>query len=195
MNFKSLSTSPTGLTRPETFNKLVPKKILLPALAEPRRGSHNLEYREFYNEIAYNMSLLGLTLDEIATCFGVNVDAVMVWKRKYPKFAKSIRDGGQFADARVARAFFEKAVGYQHTVTKVAVALDGATTEYEVVEKFPPDTKALIVWLNNRQPRRWSDRVEITGKGGGPIDQVNTVITINDPSEAAKIYQQLISGE
>lgn len=56
------------------------------------------------------------------------------------------------------------------------------------------NTAAAIFWSKARMGWRETVKVEseISGPGGGPVQQV--VLNTNDPVEAAKIYQKIISG-
>jgi hypothetical protein len=48
-------------------------------------------------------------------------------------------------------------------------------------------------------PKVYGDKTEVamTGSNGGPVQSVSTTVTIptNDPIEAARVYQKLMSGD
>jgi hypothetical protein len=151
------------------------------------------DYRECYVELAFNLALLGLNHREMAYAFGVAPETVNVWQHQYPAFDQAIRDGGQPADAKVARALYMRAVGYEHVAEKLIV-VGGDIHHEQIVEKFPPDVGAANKWLGYR--RGWKEGIEITGKNGGPIQtlNVNANVTV-DPVEAARLYQKLIGND
>lgn len=73
----------------------------------------------------------------------------------------------------VETALFQRAIGYRHPAVKFFFdAESGHVQREEYTEIYPPDAKACEFWLKNRSPKRWKDskNLELTGKGGGPIE-------------------------
>jgi hypothetical protein len=66
-----------------------------------------------------------------------------------------VRDGRAFADGRVARSLYERAVGYRQPVERIVV-VRGDAKKIDVTVQHPPDTQACIFWLRNRQRDLWS---------------------------------------
>ncbi len=83
--------------------------------------------------------------------------------------------------------------------TTLPPLLNGRSLIINNTERYPPDTMAATRWLGNRQRRLWSERTEVavTGANGGPVQTVNATVEIpaNDPIEAARVYQKLMSGD
>lgn len=142
------------------------------------------KYHEDFPDKAYRFSLLGATVREMAEQFGVSEDTVYEWKKRYPEFSDAIARGQEPANAEVAHALYDKAVGAEW-VEEQAIKLK--TVEYsdgkrvreeervevvEVTRRAPPDTPAAIFWLKNRRPDEWRDRKEheLSGKDGAPIN-------------------------
>ena len=94
------------------------------------------KYIKKYNDIAYNLSLLGLTNVEIAQSLDIHEDTLYTWKKKYEDFDESLKKGREDADGRVARSLFNK-------------ALQG-------------DVTACIYWLKCRRRKIWT----VTGNEG-----------------------------
>lgn len=84
--------------------------------------------------------------------------------KKY--FQRELDTGAPEANAQVAKALFNAAVK----------------------DKSVP---AMIAWLNSRANWKQSARVEHTGADGAPIQSV--AIVTDDPIEAARAYQRLMS--
>ena len=103
--------------------------------------------------------LKGFTDKEIADFFDVNEDTYHNWKKKYPKFAESLKDWKKQADSVVERSLYERAKGYQHAEDKIFCE-DGKVTIVPTIKHYPPDATSMIFWLKNRQPDKWKDRVE-----------------------------------
>jgi hypothetical protein len=137
------------------------------------------EYRASYDRIARNMRLLGYTIEECAEVFGISRELFQGWRRQYPSFSDAWFEGGDYADAKVARALYKRALGYEHEAVKIFNGRDGVV-EVPYTERFPPDTAAGTFWLTNRQNTRWRNRSssELTGAGGAALNppSVNVMI-------------------
>jgi len=111
---------------------------------EPSKGGRPSSYKDDYARQAKELSILGLTDDEMARVFDVSKQTLNTWKQKYPEFLDSLKEGKPLADARVANALYNKALGYEKND-----------------KHYPPDTTACIFWLKNRQPEKWRDKTEV----------------------------------
>jgi|FEC22Drversion2_1045045.scaffolds.fasta_scaffold01421_7 hypothetical protein len=114
-------------------------------------------YRPDYCELARNYCLLGATNEDLAGFFEVAPRTIDNWIAAHPDFAAAVREARVVADARVARCLYERAVGYEHKVTRTVLHQGREHTLTDTVH-LPPDTRACIFWLRNRQRRLWSDR-------------------------------------
>ena len=118
---------------------------------------------------AERLCKLGATDAELADFFQVNEDTIYSWKKDHPEFSEALKKGKTLADATVADRLYMRATGYRHLAFKMFVH-EGKVLTKRYVEHYPPDTGAAIFWLKNRRPDLWRDRVEHTGKDGGPIE-------------------------
>lgn len=143
-------------------------------MVEVNKGGRPTSYREEYNDLAYKYSLLGATDVEMAKFFDVSEVTLNAWKKEYPKFLKSLKDGKENADADIAKSLYHRAKGYSHADVDIKVC-NGEIVETQLVKHYPPDTGAAMAWLKNRQPSKWRDKVEqeITHKGSGL--QINVI--------------------
>lgn len=139
-------------------------------------GGRETLYQEQYAEQAYKLCLLGATDVELADFFGVVEKTIYNWKDAQPEFLQAITRGKMMADAQVAESLFKRALGYSHPAVKI-MTVNGAVVHEDYTEHYPPDTPAASLWLRNRQPEKWRDKVtqEHTGADGGPIQQSITV--------------------
>jgi hypothetical protein len=64
-----------------------------------------------------------------------------------------------FADARVVRALFERAMGFSGKVTRTTL-YRGEKHTITTTVSCPLDTQACVFWLRNRQPEYWQARAE-----------------------------------
>jgi hypothetical protein len=129
-------------------------------MKEKHPGGRPTDYKEEYNEQVYKLCLLGATDIEIADFIGVCEATINNWKKDYPKFLESIKDGKIKADAEIAESLYNRAKGYQHPDTHIS-NYQGEITETPIIKHYPPDTGAAMAWLKNRQPKLWRDKQEI----------------------------------
>lgn len=135
------------------------------------------EYRAEYVEIAANMCLSGATDAELAHEFGVTVTTLYNWRAKHPEFLAALRYGKENADERVERALYQRAVGFAHDAVKISFDKEGEPIYAPYTEYCPPDPGAAKLWLTNRKPKEWREKVDhtLSGEDGGPIKAELTV--------------------
>lgn len=118
----------------------------------------------------------GLFDCQIADKMGISKQTFYDWIKKYPEFFDAIKKGKEIADKEIVNALYKRALGYSYKEVKeeYAVNADGADNEGKPAKEItviyksePPNTAALIYWLNNRRPDEWSNKQEhkITGDG------------------------------
>lgn len=129
---------------------------------EPERRSVGRPtlFRDEYVEQAYKLCLLGATDAELADFFEVSEDTIYEWKKVRPEFSEALRRGKAEADAEVAASLYKRAIGYSHPDTHVS-NYQGIITLTELTKHYPPETGAAFLWLKNRQPHKWKDKVEV----------------------------------
>lgn len=114
-----------------------------------------------YVEQAHKLALLGATDEEMADFWGVTVKTLHNWRRDHPKFLQATTRGKLLADAEMAKSLWHRGMGYSHEAVKIFNGQDGVV-QVPYTEHYPPDTQAASLWLRNRQPAKWRDRVENT---------------------------------
>ena len=111
------------------------------------------------------LCMLGATDREMADFFEVSEQTFYTWKHEHPEFLEALRKGKEEADANVASRLYARAIGYEHDDVHIS-NYQGQVTQTPIRKHYPPDTAAAIIWLKNRQPKRWRDKVdhEVSGK-------------------------------
>jgi hypothetical protein len=114
-------------------------------------------YRPEYCELARNYCLLGATNEDLGGFFDVTTRTIDNWIATHPEFATAVRQAKALADARVARCLYQRAVGHGHKIERTLWHL-GKERPVSDTLYYPPDVRACIFWLRNRQPRLWNGR-------------------------------------
>jgi len=105
-------------------------------------------------KLAYKLCLLGATDVEIADFFEIDEPTLIKWRNTVPEFARAILDGKDRADANVANAMYQRAIGCSHKEDKVVSYLGDATI-VRTEKHYPPDVSAGQFWLMTRQRDKW----------------------------------------
>lgn len=147
------------------------------------------KYTAAANYEAYSLALLGYTDEQSAKVLGVHESTFHEWKEKYPSFRESIRQGKDVADARVVDSLYKSAMGFEHTSEEIKV-IDGQIVRVPIIQKYPPNSAAMIFWLKNRQrlTKNWRDKIEtgFTDADGNDVSAVHIFkLPDNDRNEAA----------
>lgn len=122
----------------------------------------NSSYKKKYNVQARKLCLLGATDKSLADFFEVAESTINKWKLDHPTFSESIRKGKIVADANVADALYNRAIGYKHKDCHISNYL-GEITVTKLTKHYPPDTAAAFIWLKNRS--NWKDKQEVEHSG------------------------------
>ena len=116
-------------------------------------------YSADLNETVRKLALLGATDKEMADILGIAESTFHKWKIDHPVFSESITRGKVIADSEVAERLYQRALGYSHKAVKIFNS-EGIPLVVDYVEHYPPDTQAASLWLRNRQPKKWRDKVD-----------------------------------
>lgn len=157
---------------------------------KPKRGGRSkagrpTHFGDVTREIIKKLVTRGFTDEEVAQCLKIKPQTYYNWQKKHPKFFESVKDWKNGADEKVEKSLYERACGYTHPDTKpqwveTTEIIDGEAVKVgkwvyaDLVKHYPPDTPAITLWLKNRKPDEWRDKVdhEHTGRDGGPIEQI-----------------------
>jgi hypothetical protein len=122
------------------------------------KPTQSLDCKPALCDLARKFCMLGATDDDLPNLLDVEPDTLARWIAEVPKFAAALKQGREVADATAAERLFARAIGYSQKAEKIMqVAGEPRTVTY--TEYHPPDTTALVIWLKNRQPARWRDKV------------------------------------
>src|SRR5690606_11615727 len=99
----------------------------------------------------------GLTDEQIAHNLGINVSTLYEYKKQYPEFSETLKNGKDDIDVLVENALLKRAIGYTYEeVTYEAIEIKVGSGENQmiqpatkiktVVKEVHPDTTAQIFW-------------------------------------------------
>lgn len=154
-------------------------------------GGRPTLYKEEYCELGYKLCMLGLTDIELAEFFGVVESTIYEWKNKHPEFSEALKRGKDISDADMAVSLYKRGMGYSHPEDKIfsgGYDESGNPREPIIVETtkhYPPDTAAAIIWLKNRQPRKWRDKQDHEHTGDLTVNIVEFKEEINPDEQAS----------
>lgn len=157
-------------------------------------------------EVVRAIAMQGSTDDEIAFMMGLDPKVIKKWREFYPSFDKALEEGRTVADMEVVQALHKNATGAtirKDVPIKVKTATGrGAYEErveiHTITEERPPETNAIKMWLQNRDPERWSRTVahlRVTGKDGEPtIDGIKPETKMEVMSSILSLIQPKPDG-
>lgn len=126
------------------------------------------DYRpEFASQAEKLCRKFGAVDTDLAEYFEVSVRTIHRWKHDHEDFCHALKSK-RFADERVERALYERAIGYSHPEDKI-FNNNGEEMIVETTKHYPPDTGACVVWLANRNPERWKKDPESIQAPSAPV--------------------------
>jgi hypothetical protein len=129
------------------------------------------EYELSYPVQVRRLVSTGASWRQIADYFGVAVSTIQRWVQVHPEFEAAIRATKDEADLAVEKALFQRATGY--TVDSVKIfQYEGVPVEAGFQEHVPPDVNAIKLWLTNRKPAEWREKVDLEHSGEVAIKRV-----------------------
>jgi len=162
----------------------------------------------------------GFTDQKLAKLFNVDRVTIHRWKKDYPDFCNTIKEGkDKFDCEKVEKSFLKRATGYRYwEITQELMWIDdpkavqptieeqiaGAKrkkiAKYVTTKKFrkevPADAKAALDWLSNRNPKRWKKvkHVELTGAEGKNLINADVFKAILSamPEQLAQLVKQKV---
>jgi hypothetical protein len=159
--------------------KLTPAQLAAHAKGRPKREGEGRpsKYKPEFPEMARKFCLLGATDKRLAELFEVTESTISEWKLQHPEFSEAIYAGRDMADAEIAESLYHRAKGYSHEEDDIRTVALGGNQGSEIVitrttKHYPPDTQAASLWLRNRHPQRWRDKVDIEHGGRLQLDQL-----------------------
>ena len=147
-----------------------------PATAYPIKSpGRPPKYKAKFAAIAKAMCKFGATDADLADEFGVTTATIWRWQCKHKAFCSALKVGKATFDDQIERALALRARGFSYDAVKV-MQDKGVPVFAPYREYVPPDVGAIKLWLTNRRPEQWREKVDIDHSGVVQIDQIRRVI-------------------
>lgn len=125
----------------------------------------------------------GLTDQEVADAVGAanggrpcTVRTIHRWKKEHPEFCKALIETKAIMDARVEMSLYQRALGAQTTKVEVTIVGGQETRRVVKTEDVPPDITAIRLWLTNRAPGQWRDKMDLEHSGAIKIEDARAAL-------------------
>src|SRR3569623_523024 len=126
-------------------------------------------YNPEFADIARRLCRNGATDIEVADILGISVRSFYRWCLLHDEFTAAVRIGKDAADDRVARALYQRAVGYDYTAEKIVTPKGGGPVVMSYTMHVPADIRGALHWLAIRRPKPWAGIAE-------PATDIATII-------------------
>lgn len=154
------------------------------------------KYDTEYADKAYNLSLAGFTIEQIAISFGVSVNTIKNWRLKYQDFNDAIIKGCDHSDGLMAKALFDVGIGSIKVVEEKEVMhpVTGEIVTLETRRTALPNVKAIIHWMFNREKLKdyWSNGEGKNNDLTLEIDATEVIDTFNEEMNKAREKYNLV---
>src|ERR1700731_1097666 len=105
----------------------------------PNATGRPTKYKPEYAEQAVKLCRMGATDADLADFFNVNITTIWNWRAQEEGFVHAIQKvDKEFADDRVQRSLYQRAVGYTYDSVKIFNSTEGVV-EVPYREHAPPD--------------------------------------------------------
>lgn len=142
------------------------------------RANRPTYYKDLDLEKIKMLVTRGFTQAEIAFILGISGGLIKRMAAKNPEFRELLDEWREVANGRVERSLYENAIGYVHPETKVFYdSKTGQIVEHKIEKYYPPNVTAGKLWLMNKKPHKWKERIghEMIGPDGNPMQVAHNI--------------------
>ncbi len=129
--------------------------------SNPKKRGRKTKFTEEVKRVAEVLLKQGLTQEVVCQALNISERSFTRWKKQHPEFCLAVDGWKKEADEKVEKALYHRAIGYNCKDTKFATYEGQITDKEEYIKHYPPDTKAIELWLTNRKPRDWKVKAEV----------------------------------
>jgi hypothetical protein len=140
-------------------------------------GGRPSVYKPEYAEAARSLCARGAINETLAAQFEVSRSTIDRWIAAIPDFREAVLQGREAADGAVVSALFARATGMERKMTRV-FCHNGQPITVDYMVELPPDVRACMFWLRNRQPRQWRE--------ARPLGDAAADVDVSEPAESGR---------
>ena len=135
----------------------------------------------------------GLDNEQIAKNLGIVPSTLYTYALKNKELENALKKGKEVADREIENSLYKRALGYdvEEVIEEQRPDADGnmiITLKKKTKKHIPPDTTAIIYWLNNRKPKEWRNKQVIEGDARSVISNMQAMADlVNKPAKQRKI--------
>lgn len=97
----------------------------------------------------------GLSIQEICDKMEIDIRTLRSWRKKHPELEECLAYCKEVTISRVEQSLYNRALGYDYEETTREL-IEGEMRITKIVTKHvPPDVKAILNFLYNRDPHHW----------------------------------------
>jgi len=145
-----------------------------------KKGKHKSDiiYHGCVEPLLENIGRLiakGHTEKEVYSRYGISPSSWIRFKHKHPGLLVVLKRAHRIADARVERSLFDLATGAKSKTDHWMRTKKGKIHTESIKTKNPPNYQAIVFWLKNRFPEKWTDAQRIDHNINSIADLVKSV--------------------
>ncbi len=131
------------------------------------------QYRKEFCEKVKELAMQGLIDTQIAKGLGISHETYYRYQDKYPEFREAVKKGKFMVDDLVESALLKRATGFEYKEVRTIMVPKEKSEEVDIKDKkgmikkietttkiVPADVSAIALWLKNRRPDIWRDKIE-----------------------------------
>jgi len=108
----------------------------------------------------------GKTDEEIAQIVNIGTTTLYEWKKRDADFREALREAKDTADDKVEMSLYHLATGQAWVPESKFATHNGVITDEKETRRYVPHNQAAqVMWLKNRRPDKWRDKVELEHSG------------------------------
>jgi hypothetical protein len=176
------TAQPKRAAKKKAPSKAAKKKPAVKKKAKTTRkagGRPSLFKPEYVEEARRLAEVFGAIDEEIAKFLKVTERTINRWKLEHPEFAEALALGKAGPNQRVEKALYHRAIGYSHPEEQIYVA-HGVVTRVKTTKHYPPETKAIDIFLKNRSKDWRYDPARPPLDDDVPAESVKVVVSVKD---------------
>ena len=145
-------------------------------------GGRPTEYDpETFPSLGEHYARRGLNDEQIAESLGISPASLYKYKNEYPEFSEAIKRGKKPVNIEVENILLKKVRGYEveEKTTVMSVDDEGNAKIKEIkstTKHVQPNQRSIEMWLYNRMPEIWRQKLEI--KHSGDIKTISELVRI-----------------